>query len=128
MFSYLRNLPKFHVFENKQRRFMLYGREPFALTERNGLGRARRYMSNQRTVSYFFMNQSIHIGEKIRNHLATQKRSVAWLATHLCCDPSSLRKVLKKSYIHTDLLYRISSVLGKDFFAYYSQLLSDKKI
>jgi len=73
------------------------------------------------------MNPSIHIGEEIRKHLAEQKRSVAWLATQLGCDQSSLRKSLKKYYITTDLLFRISTLLGKDFFVYYTKLLSDEK-
>ena len=68
----------------------------------------------------------IHIGEEIRNHLAAQKRSIAWLAGEICCDASSLRKLLKKSYIPTDLLFRISAILEKDFFACYSQLLAAK--
>ena len=70
------------------------------------------------------MNASIHIGEEIRKQLADQKRSVAWLASQVCREPSSLRKLLKNPYITTDLLFRISSILGKDFFACYSQLLS----
>ena len=74
------------------------------------------------------MLPSIHIGEQIRNHLIAQKRSVAWLAIQLSCDPSSLRKSLKKTYIPTDLLFRISSKLGKDFFACYSQLLSGEEL
>jgi len=69
------------------------------------------------------MTPSIHIGEEIQNHLALQQRSVAWLATQLRCDPSNLRKMLKHSYLPTDLLYRISIILDKDFFACYSQLL-----
>jgi len=71
------------------------------------------------------MTSSIHIGEEIRNHLTAQKRSVAWLATELCCDASVLRKSLKKTWLPSDLLYRISRVLGKDFFVCYSQRLSE---
>jgi hypothetical protein len=70
------------------------------------------------------MTSPIHIGEEIRNHLTALKRPVAWLAAELGCDASALRKSLKKPWLPTDLLYRISIVLGKDFFACYSQLLS----
>ena len=70
-----------------------------------------------------FMTPAIHIGEEIQNHLALQQRSIAWLAKQLCYDPSNLRKLLKHSYLTTDLLYRISIILGKDFFACYSQML-----
>jgi len=69
------------------------------------------------------MNESIHIGKIIRNELETNKRSVAWLADELSCDPSNLRKVLNKHYISTDLLADISKALGKDFFSYFSQQL-----
>jgi len=71
------------------------------------------------------MNPYIHIGELIKKHLAAKKRSVAWLAIKLSCDASVLRKALKKSWITTDLLYRISCILDEDFFACYSQLLSE---
>jgi len=67
------------------------------------------------------MNVSIHIGEVIKNELEIRKRSVAWLAGEVFCDPSNLRKRLKNHYISTDLLCRISLALGKDFFAYCSQ-------
>lgn len=68
-------------------------------------------------------NIEIHIGQEIQGCLVTQKRSVAWLAEQLYCDASSLRKQLKKPYISTDLLYRISNILHRDFFAFYSQQL-----
>ena len=72
------------------------------------------------------MTPSIHIGEEIRNHLTARKHPVAWLATELGYDASALRKALKKSWLTTDLLFRISIVLRKDFFAFYSQKLSEK--
>jgi hypothetical protein len=68
-------------------------------------------------------NIEIHIGREIRNQLAIQKRSVAWLAEQLYCDASSFRRQLKKSYISTDLLYRISTILNMDFFVFYSRQL-----
>ena len=66
----------------------------------------------------------IHIGEEIRKQLAAEKRPVAWLAAMLYIDPSNLRKLLKKPYLPTDLLFRISAILGKDFFACYSHQLT----
>lgn len=71
-------------------------------------------------------NTEIHIGREIQAQLAAQKRSVAWLAEQLHCDASSLRKQLKKPYISTDLLFRISGILGTDFFTFYSQQLLKK--
>ena len=72
------------------------------------------------------MNPAIHIGEEIKNHLNARKLPVAWLATKLGCDASALRKALKKSWLTTDLLFRISLLLQKDFFACYSQILSEE--
>ena len=74
------------------------------------------------------MEESLHIGEEIRKYLVTQKRSVAWLASQVYSDESSLRKMLKKSYITTDLLYRISKILHKDFFILYSKQLAEENI
>ncbi|MCL2328268.1 MAG: XRE family transcriptional regulator [Bacteroidetes bacterium] len=68
-------------------------------------------------------NHEIHIGKEIQKKLTAEQRSVAWLAGQLCCDASCLRKQFKKSYISTDLLYRISKILHKDFFIFYSQRL-----
>lgn len=66
----------------------------------------------------------IHIGTIIGEHLKKEKRSVAWLAEKVGCDANCLRKQFKKPYISTDLLYRTSNILNKDFFAFYSQQLS----
>ena len=71
------------------------------------------------------MTPSIHIGEQIRKHLVDQKRSIAWLAKHLHHDPSNLRKLLKNAHLPTDLLFRISKIVQKDFFAGYSLLLAE---
>lgn len=69
------------------------------------------------------MNKSIDICREILNELATQKRSVTWLAKELSHEPSSLRKLLKKNDLPSILLYRISLILNKDFHGYYSRLL-----
>ena len=71
------------------------------------------------------MTQTIHIGNEIKKHLTDQQRSVAWLAAQLHHDPSNLRKLLKNAYMPTDLLFRISTILGKDFFVGFSVLLAE---
>ena len=71
------------------------------------------------------MTQTIHIGNEIKKYLTDQQRSVAWLAAQLHHDPSNLRKLLKNPYMPTDLLFRISTILGKDFFADFSALLAE---
>jgi len=70
------------------------------------------------------MKPKIHIGNEIRKALNTQKRSVNWLADAIGHDQSNLHKKLEKPHICTNLLYRISEFLNKDFFTLYSNLLS----
>jgi len=68
----------------------------------------------------------ISIGNLILQRLKEKKRSIAWLALEVGRDDSNLGKTLKNSrFIHVDLLFRISIVLEEDFFAYYSQQLTD---
>ena len=69
----------------------------------------------------------VHIGDEIRKELLKQERSVTWLANNIeDADPSNLRKQLNSQHIKADSLFEISVVLKKDFFAFYSQELSDK--
>lgn len=66
------------------------------------------------------MESEIHIGNLIKEKLRQQERSNAWLARKLFMDSSNVSKMLKRSYIDTDLLLRISLILEEDFFLYYS--------
>ena len=63
------------------------------------------------------MNEQIHIGAMIRNELARQGRSVHWLADELHTDRSNMYRILKKPYMDTDMLRRISLCLNHNFFA-----------
>jgi hypothetical protein len=72
------------------------------------------------------MYRTLHIGNEILQQLKVQERSVAWLARKIYCDPSNLCKQLKGEHLHTELLYRISIALEKDFFSLYSQQISEK--
>ena len=69
------------------------------------------------------MLPKIHIVNEIRKELNVQQRSIRWLADETGCDRSKLSRQFNRS-VRTDLLYRISVALGKDFFAFYSQSLS----
>ncbi len=70
------------------------------------------------------MVPEIHIGNLIKQKLRQQERSNAWLARKLFMDSSNVSKMLKRHYIDTDLLLRISIILEEDFFVYYSYLYS----
>lgn len=62
----------------------------------------------------------IHIGSIIEQELRRQRRSVSWLAKELYLDRSNVYRLLKRRSIDTDMLVRVSHVLGRDFFAEYS--------
>ena len=64
----------------------------------------------------------LHIGKEIEAELRRQERSVTWFANKLYCDRTNVYKIFKKQTIDSDLLYRISTILQKDFFV----LLSDE--
>lgn len=68
-------------------------------------------------------NNKIHIGEIIKQKLAEQERSVAWLARQIHIDASYLRKILKNNNIHVDLLLRISKTLNYNFFIHFSHII-----
>jgi len=67
----------------------------------------------------------LDLGELIRKKLEEQDRSVAWLAKRIPCDRSNLQKMLQQHFIHSYVVYRISQILGYDFFKYYSTSLQD---
>ena len=64
-----------------------------------------------------------HIGSLIKEELARQERTVSWFARKLSCDRSNVYKLFRRSTIDTELLLRISQILGRDFFQNYSECL-----
>lgn len=62
----------------------------------------------------------IDIGEKIKEELERQERSVSWLAQKLGCHRTVVYRLLGRNSIDTALLRKISSILGHDFFEDYS--------
>ena len=71
------------------------------------------------------MRSKVDIGKEIRKRLKEQKRSITWLAYEIDCDRSNLYKQLHSPHLHVELLYSICVVLREDFFAHYSQSLSE---
>ena len=65
------------------------------------------------------------IGQLIKEELAAQERGVAWFSRKVHLDRSNVYRLFQKNSIDTDLLRRISIVLGRDFFAEYSRSLSE---
>lgn len=67
------------------------------------------------------------IGQLIKEELESQERGVAWFARKIHIDRSNVYRLFQKHSIDTDMLRRISIVLGRDFFAEYSRMLDDNE-
>lgn len=67
----------------------------------------------------------IPIGQLIKEELHAQERSVSWFARKLHLDRSNVYRLFQKNSVDTDLLSRISKILGRDFFEILSDNLRD---
>ncbi|MDE6631479.1 MAG: hypothetical protein K2K23_00605 [Muribaculaceae bacterium] len=65
----------------------------------------------------------IHIGKIIEEELRHQERTVTWLSRQIHCDRSNIYDIFSRTSIDTDLLYKLSKALHRDFFTYYSSEL-----
>ena len=67
------------------------------------------------------------IGQRIKEVLEEEGRTVTWLADQMGCSREYLYKVFVRTWISTDLLVRISEVMRHDFFRDYSRTLRYKR-
>ena len=67
--------------------------------------------------------ESIHIGKIIEEELRRQERTVTWLSRKIHCDRSNIYDIFSRASIDTDLLYKLSKALHRDFFTRYSSEL-----
>lgn len=70
----------------------------------------------------------INIGERIKEELDHQERTISWLARKLNRNRAAVYRLLRKNSIDTQLLSQISLLLGRDFFKELSQEVSDRHI
>lgn len=70
---------------------------------------------------------NVNIGSLIKAKVREKQITVVWLAAQLGCSRTNIYKIFGKSSIDTDELYKISEILGFDFFKYYSSKLNDKR-
>lgn len=66
------------------------------------------------------------IGDMIREEMKVQGRKNCWLAQELPCDPSNVTRLFKKKSIDTDLLFRISILLRRNFFVHLSERVEEE--
>ena len=70
------------------------------------------------------MAELIHIGRLIQEELRVQGRSVTWLAQQLGTSRMACYRLFHSYSIDTQMLFWISGLLGRDFFAEYSGRLT----
>ncbi|MCD8265682.1 MAG: hypothetical protein LUC33_00865 [Prevotellaceae bacterium] len=68
----------------------------------------------------------MHIGSLIRRELKQSGRTVTWFAAQICCTRTHAYKIFNKESIDTELMRRISRVLGHDFFQDLSRSLGEE--
>jgi hypothetical protein len=71
------------------------------------------------------MANNVNIGKEIHKELQRQGRTVTWLSRQLCTSRMACYRIFDNYSIDTQMLYRISSVLGVDFFKTYSESLKN---
>lgn len=68
---------------------------------------------------------NIHIGQLIKAELKKQGKTNIWFAQQLSVNIRTVNKIFLKEVIDTHQLLRISKILHKDFFQYYSDDIKD---
>ena len=63
----------------------------------------------------------INIGKEIHDELLRQNHTVLWLSQQLGCNRTNIYNIFLRESVSTDLLFKVSLALGKDFFALYSR-------
>lgn len=58
----------------------------------------------------------MHVGKRIKSILDEQGRSASWLASKIPCERTNIYDVFKREDVSVSLLYKVSSILGHDFF------------
>lgn len=65
----------------------------------------------------------MHVGKRIKEVLDEQGRSASWLASKIPCERTNMYDIFKRKDVSVELLYKVSSILGHDFFLELSEEL-----
>ena len=69
----------------------------------------------------------VNIGERIKEELLLQERTVTWFANKLGCTRMTVYRIFEKQSIDTQQLLQISRILNHDFFSEISEDLTPKE-
>lgn len=73
------------------------------------------------------MTDKINIGQAIREEMVRSGRTVTWLSRQLGTNRMACYRIFNSYSIDTQMLLRISVLLGRDFFALYSTVLKQEE-
>lgn len=65
----------------------------------------------------------MHVGNRIKAVLDEQGRSASWLASKIPCERTNMYDIFKREDVSVALLYKVSTILGHDFFMELSEEL-----
>jgi hypothetical protein len=60
--------------------------------------------------------EDIHFGHLIKDLLKSEGRSIGWFAKQMHSDRSNMYKLLERTHLNTDFLFKASMLLHHDFF------------
>lgn len=66
-------------------------------------------------------NEAPHIGHLIKEELARQERTVAWLARKLNYSRQNIYHIFESQWITTDVLLKICDILDYNFYKVYAE-------
>ena len=95
------------------------GSPPFLWVENEVGAEYGRQMRNEKQI----YGVDFHLGKMIKDELKKQGRTAVWLARQVHCTPENIYKAFRQQWITMPLLFRISRVLGHDFFQDISEKL-----
>lgn len=72
--------------------------------------------------------EALHIGRLIKEELARQERTVAWLARKLHCSRQNVYHLFDCQWINLEILSRLCDILGCNFFKIYSDDWESKRM
>ena len=71
--------------------------------------------------------EKVNIGQAIREEMDRTGRTVTWLSKQLGTNRMACYRIFNSFSIDTQMLFRISVLLGFDFFALYSDSLKQEE-
>lgn len=69
----------------------------------------------------------MHVGKRIKEVLDEQGRSASWLASKIPCERTNMYDIFKREDVSVALLFKVSSILGHDFFLEISNELRNSQ-